>query len=94
MTDNTWLGWPPPRRLLTGHEYLVRTRAGTQKLAREHRMSYLGTSAQGDGSLLFNARPFAGTQVIHPDHIVATCDIGLSGGREHNARYMNKIVRD
>lgn len=89
-SEGRWLTWPPNRKLIEGHEYLVRTKDGRQEYPREHRMSYQGTSVHGH---VWNARPFAGTQQFRPGSIIATMDLGKSHGRDDDKRYMNKIIK-
>jgi hypothetical protein len=93
IAPDKWETWPPERELIVAHEYLVRTKDGQQKYAREHRMSFLGRHSTNVRSLLFNARSFAGTQEFNTSSIIATKDLGKSDGRESTKRYMNKIVR-
>jgi hypothetical protein len=92
FTYDKWETWPPERELHTGREYLIRTKDGQQKYVREHRMSYLGRGLN-TLELQFNARPFAGTQLIHVNSIIAVKDLGPSGGRTDSERYMNRIIR-
>ena len=92
MSD--FVTWPPVRGLIVGHEYIIRTRDGLQKYPREHKMSYLGTDDNSMGELVFNARPFAGTQHFRASSIVASKDMGNSGGRECPDRYMNRVIKN
>jgi hypothetical protein len=84
-----WVSWPPWRKLVPGTEYLIRTRTSGQKYAREHRMSFLALDID---RLQFNARPFAGTQVLSPNDIIGHKALGKSAGRDDPKRYMNKVI--
>lgn len=90
-----WATWPPEQDLQAGREYLIRTRTAGQRHPREWRMSYLGTCGDGTGAYAyqFNARPAAGTQTIAPESILATKELGPSGGREDPRRYVAKVIK-
>lgn len=91
--EGRWLTWPPVRELIIGHEYLVRTKMGSQKYPREMRVSYLGYGGAAGGEHQFNARPAFGTQSLHDNMIIATMDLGPSRGRDDTRRYCNKVIR-
>lgn len=72
--------------LQRGHQYIIRTLTPPQRLAREHCLTYVGKHFSGH-SLVFDARPIAGTQILDSNDIVS---ITVT----HDATpYLNKIVR-
>lgn len=77
-------------RLVIGDIYTLQTLIPPQRLMRQHCMTYMGND--GQGHLLFNARPFAGTQQIHPETIKSISWVA-HGGRDSDRHYMNRIVR-
>jgi hypothetical protein len=75
-----------PDKLTKGVTYIVRTRTGHQKLPREHRMTYLGVTKDGD--LQFDARPEFGTQSFRAGDLIKARRASSTG-----KHYMNMIVR-
>jgi hypothetical protein len=74
--------------------YKIRTLIGSQKLPREHVMTFIDTDRH-NGNLIFNARPFAGTQELRWDDIVSIDVIRHNArGRDSDLHYMNKVVRE
>lgn len=69
-----------------GHIYQLRTLRETDRLEREHVLTYLGNG-------LWNARPYAGTQQIPASQITAATDLGERAGRDDQRHRMNKIIR-
>lgn len=69
-----------------GHVYLLRTLRETDRLEREHVLTFLGNDQ-------WNARPYAGTQQIPVSQITAATDLGSSAGRDDQRHRMNKIIR-
>jgi hypothetical protein len=76
-----------------GHEYIIRTRIGTQKLPREWRMGYLGFS----NGMEFSARgpdrthggQYGGTQVIGLEVIIYAKEVE----RDDAKRYVSRTIR-
>jgi hypothetical protein len=58
--------------LSPGATYEIVTRIGAQRYNRRSVMRYLG---EGRGELLFSARPIAGTQTLHRDHIIGIREV-------------------
>jgi hypothetical protein len=78
--------------------YRVRTKIGQQRLEREHVMTFVGGSnLEGDARnqyLNFNARPKAGTQVLHWEDIISIEPV-RDNSKTHDSpdHYMNKVVK-
>lgn len=77
-------------KLVKGYMYRIQTLTGAQKLKREHLMTYMDENVYG--KLLFNARPFAGTQELDPDDIVGIVPVRPSA--DTTVHYMNKVIHD
>lgn len=78
--------------MVMGRKYRLHTRIGQQKYTREHLLTYLGRGGSDGKGLMFNARPFAGTQEFRAEEIVAMWDQGPSSGRDSSDHYMNKVL--
>ena len=79
--------------LWPGHEYVIRTRIGTQKYPRESRMGYMGFgygtewSARGpDGT---HDGKYGGTQHLDLHHIIYAKEVA----RDDAKRYVSRVVR-
>lgn len=74
--------------LQVGREYEITTQLDgeARRIPYRHRMSFLGEYQNG---LQFNARPAAGTQTWRATSIIAVTDVGESGGREDDKRFLN-----
>lgn len=77
--------------LVKGYVYRIQTKTAQQRYPREHLLTYLGEDTHG--TLTFNARPFAGTQVLSRSEIIKIEPVRASAGREDQGHYMNKVVR-
>ncbi len=75
-----------------GVMYIIRTRIGGQKLEREHCMTFLGHD--WDDGLVFNARPYAGSQSLTLNMILSAIPVPSTGGRDNPAHYMNKVIHN
>lgn len=72
--------------------YRFRTRDGRQRYAREHLLTFL-TRDKFNGDLIFNARPFAGTQTFdRRTKFLHVEKVGTSVGRDDPRHYMNKVI--
>jgi hypothetical protein len=82
---------PPEPEWREGTMYRIRTQSGGKARYREHVMTFMGKGGVGGDSLLFSARPFAGTVTLERDNIVAYDTIGKSNG-DSPEHYANKVV--
>lgn len=89
MPDQHPIDWGLITSLVIGHKYRVVTLIPPQRIEREHVVTYLGRLSLDNEVLYFDARPYAGTQQIVPEHIMSCVRV-----QKDTNHYMNRLRRE